>query len=177
MAATQVRGTTGAWWKFTWNKKGVQQEALDLLFLLHTPAGSPVLRLVRDRARVEVRQMRPIFDEEAETSPRCRASGRRQYQPRPARFSGVVTRDFSVARIMRCISPRSHCHRAGDRHLRGGTGAGRGAGLTRGCQSARAGVLSYPPCPAECFRDRNRRELNHHKPDWRRVTAGIGVST
>jgi eukaryotic-like serine/threonine-protein kinase len=67
MAATQVRGTTGAWWKFTWNKKGVQQEALDLLFVLHTPAGSQSYALYVTAPESKFDQMRPIFDEEAET--------------------------------------------------------------------------------------------------------------
>jgi len=67
MAATQVRGTTGAWWKFTWNKKGVQQEALDLLFVLHTPAGSQSYALYVTAPESKFDQMRPTFDEEAET--------------------------------------------------------------------------------------------------------------
>ena len=67
MAATQVRGTTGAWWKFTWNKKGVQQEALDLLFVLHTSAGPQSYALYVTAPESKFDQMRPIFDEEAET--------------------------------------------------------------------------------------------------------------
>jgi hypothetical protein len=67
MAATQVRGTTGAWWKFTWNKKGVQQEALDLLFVLHTSAGTQSYALYVTAPESKFDQMRPIFDEEAET--------------------------------------------------------------------------------------------------------------
>ena len=67
MAATPVRGTTGAWWKFTWNKKGVQQEALDLLFVLHTSAGPQSYALYVTAPESKFDQMRPIFDEEAET--------------------------------------------------------------------------------------------------------------
>ena len=67
MAATQVRGTTGAWWKFTWNKKGVQQEALDLLFVLHTPAGPQSYALYVTAPESKFDQMRSTFDEEAET--------------------------------------------------------------------------------------------------------------
>ena len=67
MAATQVRGTTGAWWKFTWNKKGVQQEALDLLFVLNTSAGPQSYALYVTAPESKFDQMRPIFDEEAET--------------------------------------------------------------------------------------------------------------
>jgi hypothetical protein len=67
MAATSVRGTTGAWWKFTWNKKGVQQEALDLLFVLNTSAGPQSYALYVTAPESKFDQMRPIFDEEAET--------------------------------------------------------------------------------------------------------------
>jgi hypothetical protein len=67
MAATNVRGTTGAWWKFTWNKKGVQQEALDLLFVLHTSKGPQSYALYVTAPKSTFDQMRPIFDEEAET--------------------------------------------------------------------------------------------------------------
>src|SRR5690349_6651496 len=67
MAATAVRGTTGAWWKFTWNKKGVQQEALDLLFVLNTSAGPQSYALYVTAPESKFDQMRPIFDEEAET--------------------------------------------------------------------------------------------------------------
>jgi hypothetical protein len=67
MAATPVRGTTGAWWKFTWNKKGVQQEALDLLFVLQTSAGPQSYALYVTAPESKFDQMRPIFDEEAET--------------------------------------------------------------------------------------------------------------
>ena len=67
MAASQVRSTTGAWWKFTWNKKGVQQEALDLLFVLHTSAGPQSYALYVTAPESKFDQMRPTFDEEAET--------------------------------------------------------------------------------------------------------------
>jgi len=67
MAATSVRGTAGAWWKFTWNKKGVQQEALDLLFVLNTSAGPQSYALYVTAPESKFDQMRPIFDEEAET--------------------------------------------------------------------------------------------------------------
>ena len=67
MAATNVRGTTGSWWKFTWNKKGVQQEALDLLFVLHTSKGSQSYALYVTAPESKFDQMRPIFDEEVET--------------------------------------------------------------------------------------------------------------
>ena len=67
MAASNVRGTTGSWWKFTWNKKGVQQEALDLLFVLHTSKGPQSYALYVTAPESKFDQMRPIFDEEVET--------------------------------------------------------------------------------------------------------------
>ena len=67
MAAKEMRGTTGSWWKFTWNKKGVQQEALDLLFVLHTSAGPQSYALYVTAPASKFDQMRPIFDEEVET--------------------------------------------------------------------------------------------------------------
>ncbi len=67
MAATNVRGTTGSWWKFTWNNKGVQQEALDVLFVAHTSAGPQSYALYFTAPASKFDQMRPIFDEEAET--------------------------------------------------------------------------------------------------------------
>jgi eukaryotic-like serine/threonine-protein kinase len=67
MAATKIRGTTGSFWKFTWNKKGVQQEALDLLFVLHTSAGPQSYALYVTAPASKFDQMRPTFDEEAET--------------------------------------------------------------------------------------------------------------
>jgi hypothetical protein len=67
MQASNVRGTTGSWWKFTWNKKGVQQEALDLLFVLHTSKGPQSYALYVTAPESKFDQMRPIFDEEVET--------------------------------------------------------------------------------------------------------------
>ena len=68
MASMLVRGASGAWWKFTWNNKGVQQEALDVLFVAAHVRGPAAIRPVHDRAlELGFDQMRPIFDEEAET--------------------------------------------------------------------------------------------------------------
>ena len=67
MAATNVRGTTGSWWKFTWNNKGVQQEALDVLFVAHTSAGPQSYALYMTAPVSQFDQMRPTFDEEVET--------------------------------------------------------------------------------------------------------------
>jgi serine/threonine protein kinase len=67
MAALGVRGWSGAWWKFTWNNKGVQQEALDLLFVARTPAGPQSYALYMTAPASKFDQTRPIFDEEVET--------------------------------------------------------------------------------------------------------------
>ena len=67
MAATTIRGTTGSWWKFTWNNKGVRQEALDLLFVAHTSAGPQSYALYVTAPESKFDQTRPIFDEEVET--------------------------------------------------------------------------------------------------------------
>jgi len=67
MAALGIRGMSGAWWKFTWNNKGVQQEALDLLFVARTPAGPQSYALYMTAPASKFDQARPIFDEEVET--------------------------------------------------------------------------------------------------------------
>jgi serine/threonine protein kinase len=66
MAAMKIRGAPGAWWKFTWNNKGVQQEALDLLFVAQTPAGPQSYALYMTAPVLKFDQTRPIFDEEVE---------------------------------------------------------------------------------------------------------------
>ena len=67
LQAETIRGTPGAWWKFTWVDKGVSQEAIDLLFVLHTSAGTQSYALYMTAPQSMWNQMRPIFDEEAET--------------------------------------------------------------------------------------------------------------
>jgi hypothetical protein len=67
MASMLVRGASGAWWKFTWNKKGVQQEALDVLFVAQTSAGPQSYALYMTAPESKFDQVRPIFDEEVET--------------------------------------------------------------------------------------------------------------
>ena len=67
LAATPIRGRPGAWWKFTWDDNGVTQEAIDLLFVLHTPAGAQSYALYMTAPASMWNQMRPIFDEEVET--------------------------------------------------------------------------------------------------------------
>ena len=46
---------------------GVSQEAIDLLFVLQTPAGAQSYALYMTAPASMWNQMRPIFDEEAET--------------------------------------------------------------------------------------------------------------
>jgi serine/threonine protein kinase len=67
LQATPIRGTQGAYWKFTWNNQGVQQEAIDLLFVLQTSAGPQSYALYMTAPEAKFDQTRPIFDEEAET--------------------------------------------------------------------------------------------------------------
>jgi hypothetical protein len=67
MASMLVRGASGAWWKFTWNNKGVQQEALDVLFVAHTSAGPQSYALYMTAPVSKFDQARPIFDEEVKT--------------------------------------------------------------------------------------------------------------
>ncbi|HLK75123.1 MAG TPA: serine/threonine-protein kinase [Streptosporangiaceae bacterium] len=67
LQAETIRGTPGAWWKFTWLDKGVSQEAIDLLFVLQTPAGPQSYALYMTAPESMWNQMRPIFDEMVET--------------------------------------------------------------------------------------------------------------
>jgi len=67
MASMLVRGASGAWWKFTWNNKGVQQEALDVLFVTQTSAGGQSYALYMTASASKFDQLRPTFDEEVET--------------------------------------------------------------------------------------------------------------
>jgi hypothetical protein len=67
LQAETIRGTSGAWWKFTWVDKGVSQEAIDLLFVLRTPAGTQSYALYMTAPQSMWNQMRPIFDEMVET--------------------------------------------------------------------------------------------------------------
>jgi hypothetical protein len=67
LQAAIIRGTHGAWWKFTWDDNGVSQEAIDLLFVLHTPAGAQSYAVYMTAPKSIWNQMRPVFDEEAET--------------------------------------------------------------------------------------------------------------
>ena len=67
LAAIPIRNTPGSYWKFTWVKSGVEQEAIDLLFVLHTSAGPQSYALYMTAPANIFDQIRPIFDEEVET--------------------------------------------------------------------------------------------------------------
>jgi eukaryotic-like serine/threonine-protein kinase len=67
LAAIPIRNTSGSYWKFTWDKAGVPQEAIDLLFVLHTSAGPQSYALYMTAPENIFAQIRPIFDEEVET--------------------------------------------------------------------------------------------------------------
>jgi hypothetical protein len=67
VAATPVRGTHGAFWKFTWLNDGVRQEVLDLLFTMQTPAGPQSYALYFTSPASAWDQTHPVFDEAAET--------------------------------------------------------------------------------------------------------------
>jgi hypothetical protein len=67
LQAETIRGTSGAWWKFTWVDKGVSQEAIDLLFVLRTPAGTQSYALYMTAPQSMWNQIRPTFDEMVET--------------------------------------------------------------------------------------------------------------
>jgi len=67
LAGVDIRGTPGAYWKFTWDDQGVQQEVIDLLFVLQTPAGAQSYALYMTAPAAMWTQLRPVFDEEAET--------------------------------------------------------------------------------------------------------------
>jgi eukaryotic-like serine/threonine-protein kinase len=67
LRAWTIRGTSGAFWKFTWNNQGVSQEALDLLFVLRTSAGPQSYALYMTAPTASFGQLRSTFDEEVET--------------------------------------------------------------------------------------------------------------
>ena len=63
LARTPVRGTQGAYWKFTWQDNGVQQEVIDFVFVLN---GQSYALYFTAPASVWT-PSHPTFDEEAET--------------------------------------------------------------------------------------------------------------
>ena len=67
LAALNIRGTPGSYWKFTWTDEGTEQEAIDLLFVMHTSAGPQSYALYMTAPEKSFAQIRPIFDEEVGT--------------------------------------------------------------------------------------------------------------
>jgi hypothetical protein len=59
-----IRGTPGAFWKFTWLDHGVPQTALDLLFIENTPSGQQSYALYATAPTNKWLQLQPVFDEE-----------------------------------------------------------------------------------------------------------------
>jgi len=62
-----IRGTSGSYWKFTWTDNGVQQTALDLLFILNTASGQQSYALYATAPSSMWQHMQPVFDEELRT--------------------------------------------------------------------------------------------------------------
>ena len=62
-----IRGTPGAFWKFTWTDNGVPQTALDLLFVLNTASGQQSYALYATAPTSMWQQLQPVFDEELRT--------------------------------------------------------------------------------------------------------------
>jgi hypothetical protein len=62
-----IRGQPGAYWKFKWDKAGVEQEAIDLLYVAPTSAGSQSYALYMTAPASTWSQLQPVFDEMMET--------------------------------------------------------------------------------------------------------------
>jgi hypothetical protein len=62
-----IRGRPGAFWKFTWMDKGVQEEVLDLLYIADTTAGPQSYALYFTAPVSQWDAMHTTFDEQAET--------------------------------------------------------------------------------------------------------------
>jgi hypothetical protein len=67
MARLTIRGQPGAYWKYTWDNNGVQQEVLDLLYMAPTSGGTQSFALYMTAPASAWDQMRPVFDEEMRT--------------------------------------------------------------------------------------------------------------
>jgi eukaryotic-like serine/threonine-protein kinase len=60
LKALQIRGTAGSFWKFTWNDNGVEQEALDFLFIQDQQSYA----LYATAPASKWNQLQSVFDEE-----------------------------------------------------------------------------------------------------------------
>ena len=69
LARLRIRGQPGAYWKFTWNDQGVQQEVIDLLYVAQTSAGpqSYAMLMTSPAAVWSQPQVKSVFDEEMRT--------------------------------------------------------------------------------------------------------------
>jgi hypothetical protein len=67
LARLTIRGQPGSYWKFTWDDAGVQQEAIDLLYVAQTSAGPQSYAMYMTAPASKWNQLRPVFDEEMET--------------------------------------------------------------------------------------------------------------
>jgi hypothetical protein len=67
LAPLTIRGTAGAWWEFTWVRKGTAQTALDLLFIVDTPSGQQSYALYATAPTSIWGQLQPVFAEELRT--------------------------------------------------------------------------------------------------------------
>jgi serine/threonine protein kinase len=67
LAAHVIRGTNGSYWKYTWNRDGVTQQVIDLLFVEQTSSGPQSYALYMTAPASAFDQLRPTFDEEVET--------------------------------------------------------------------------------------------------------------
>jgi serine/threonine protein kinase len=69
LARLTIRGQPGAYWKFTWDDAGVELEAIDLLYVAPTSAGSQsyALYLTAPASIWNQAQVKSVFDEEVET--------------------------------------------------------------------------------------------------------------
>jgi serine/threonine protein kinase len=66
LARLTIRGQPGAYWKFTWDDQGVQQEAIDLLYVAQTSAGpqSYALYMTAPASMWNDTAVKTVFDEE-----------------------------------------------------------------------------------------------------------------
>ena len=69
LARLTIRGQPGAYWKFTWDDQGVQQEVIDLLYVAQTSAGpqSYALLMTSPASTWSQPQVKSVFDEEMRT--------------------------------------------------------------------------------------------------------------
>ena len=69
LARLKIRGQPGAYWKFTWNDQGVQQEVIDLLYVAQTSAGpqSYAMLMTSPASIWSQPKVKSVFDEEMRT--------------------------------------------------------------------------------------------------------------